>query len=162
MTNVVQFPAVHNDPDPKSLRSFIIRWNENSYTRGVGLLTTVHLACPFCASPEWLIHGTRDAAKKLTAGAVCRFCLRGAKFMSTKTPTGNRAVLYQTVGSPPPIWMPDKPLRLEDHDHAQPSAPDQEIRPVEEQDNAGPAPADQGAPDVRGGGPETDSDPSHG
>lgn len=86
------------------------RFAENQVIEGYGLETTVHLPCPFCAAPDFIIHKVVEAEEAYLKGGVCTECGRGAKIeFSVNTPSNKQFEFVQTCGDDPPDYLP--PMR---------------------------------------------------
>lgn len=94
-----------NEPD--SLDEYNTRYQENILIEeyGVDGIRT-HVPCPFCAEPDWLVHGLLDVEEKYRKGAVCRRCHRGAIVLTKKENNVTTLHFVQTEGPDIPAWFP--------------------------------------------------------
>jgi hypothetical protein len=95
-------------PSPE-LEAFNKKFNENTKYSGRYLETTLHMPCPFCAEPDFLVYKIIDVNEALTAGAVCKHCHRGLKGIFNRSANGLSMQLYQTEGDDPPAFLPAPP-----------------------------------------------------
>lgn len=104
-------------PEPKDMIEFNARYFENYKMSGMGLDTEIHLPCLFCAAKDFIVHKILEAMPKLSEGAVCQKCGRGAKAilkaLSDDGPGGGYTVEFvQTEGPDQPDWLDPKMRRL--------------------------------------------------
>jgi hypothetical protein len=81
----------------------------NQKITGFGIETTMHMPCPFCAEPDFLVHTILDTQKAYINGAICNHCGRGARAIFHGDGQSIRFYFVQTVGDPPPEYAP--PMR---------------------------------------------------
>lgn len=79
---------------------------------GEGIATTLHIPCPFCAEPDFLVHKILDAEDTYTRGAICKHCGRGSRGIVKHHADGANVEFVQTSGPPAPDWLP--PMRRVD------------------------------------------------
>jgi hypothetical protein len=93
-----------NMADPQSSEEYNARFQASRRMSGYGLDTTVHLPCPFCAAPDWLVHRVIDTEAAMSEGATCQECGRSARAI-INTQNGNKTFeIVQTGGFDPPPW----------------------------------------------------------
>ncbi len=92
---------------PGTIGEFMDRFKKNQYLSGMGLDCMLHMPCPFCAAPEWIVYHIWDVKAVLTQGAQCQECGRGAKTVFHADQFGNvmHFELFQTVGDDPPAYV---------------------------------------------------------
>jgi hypothetical protein len=83
--------------------------NANQRITGIGFETTMHMPCPFCAEPDFMIYRVLETEQALDKGAVCKHCGRGMKAILKRSEGGISFELVQTCGDPPPDYV--LPLR---------------------------------------------------
>lgn len=81
----------------------------NTKIEGYGLDVTMHLPCPFCAAPDFMLYKVIDANDALRAGAVCKSCGRGMKGIVQESSAETTIEMVQTCGNDPPEFLP--PMR---------------------------------------------------
>lgn len=65
--------------DPPTKEAFEKRYHESAHMEGVGIMgLTMHVPCPFCAAPDWMVHTVRGTQAAYHQGAFCSECQRGA------------------------------------------------------------------------------------
>jgi hypothetical protein len=109
---------------PTSREEYEERFHANQKITGFGLDTTMHMPCPFCAAPDFMVYRVIDTETApdfmvyrvidtetaLVEGAVCSECKRGAAIeFSVNTPSNKQFEMVQTSGEPAPDWLP--PMR---------------------------------------------------
>jgi hypothetical protein len=93
--------------DCKSFEQYKAKFFESQRITGYGLEVTMHIPCPFCAHPDFLIHKILDTEAAYRAGATCKNCARGARGIFRHTEQGGVcAEFVQTAGEDPPAWTP--------------------------------------------------------
>ncbi len=98
--------------EPKSMAEYAERFHANQTITGFGLETTMHLPCPFCAAPDFMVYRVIDAESAMVEGATCSECKRGAAIeFSVNTPSNKQFELVQTSGDPQPDWLEPKMRR---------------------------------------------------
>lgn len=89
-----------------SIAEYSARYRTNEIVNG----TQVHLPCPFCAAPWFMIYDIKDI---LAQTATCYACDRSGKFVENDTAfTGISYEFVQTGGSNPPSWLSFFPRRV--------------------------------------------------
>ena len=83
----------------------------NSRISGSGSETTLHMPCPFCAEPDFLVHRIVDADAAYAKGAVCKFCRRGVRRVVNCGQVGWTTEAVQTCGPDVASWQ--RPIRRE-------------------------------------------------
>jgi hypothetical protein len=96
-------------------------WEERFYRHvlmsggGYGQPCTLHLPCPFCAAPEFLVYRLSEAEQAIRNGGVCRHCARGTKAVAVSHPKmGQVYEMVQTCGPDTPEWMEPRMRRVEE------------------------------------------------
>lgn len=91
--------------DPQTPEEYIARQQASQHLSGYGADTTVHVPCPFCAAPEWLVHRVIDTEAAMSKGATCKKCGRTARAHIATHPGGGKSFeIVQTGGPDPPPW----------------------------------------------------------
>jgi hypothetical protein len=91
---------------PKSMQEYTERFHANQKITGYGIDTTMHMPCPFCAAPEWMVYRIIDSETAMVEGAVCSECNRGAAMeFQVNTPSNKQFEVVQTAGEPQPDWL---------------------------------------------------------
>lgn len=92
--------------EPTTLDEYNAKATTNIRITGTGLEVTVHMPCPFCAEPDWLIHRVLETEAAMGKGAQCKHCGRAAKAIYERNSSGIRFEIVQTLGDPPSTWLP--------------------------------------------------------
>lgn len=91
---------------PVSKAEYDERFYKNNFVSGLGLKTTVHMPCPFCAAPDWAVFPVIDTEEVMRGPAhTCKECGRSAKFEFTQAEGAKSFELVQTGGDVPPSWL---------------------------------------------------------
>jgi hypothetical protein len=97
--------------DPISMSDYVQKFTSNQRISGYGLEVTMHVPCPFCATPDWLVHRVLDTEGAYSRGAVCRHCSRGCRALVSHDQGGVAMRFVQTCGPEQPSWLePKMPL----------------------------------------------------
>lgn len=92
--------------EPTSMAEYTERFQENQKVSGFGLDTTVHMPCPFCAAPDFMVYRIIDSEDAMVEGAVCSECHRGAAMeFHVNLPNNKQFEIVQTVGDLQPEWL---------------------------------------------------------
>jgi len=92
--------------EPTSQQEYEQTFNANQRLSGSGLDTTVHLPCPFCAAPDFMIYKIIEADTAMADGATCVQCSRSAALeLSVNTPSNKQFEIVQTGGPDQPSWL---------------------------------------------------------
>lgn len=84
---------------------FEARFAKNQRVEGFGVEgVRIHVPCPFCAGADWIVHGLVDVESKYGAGAMCRYCGRGARVLFSKSSNATTLTFVQTYGDDPSPW----------------------------------------------------------
>jgi|SRR5688572_5266892 len=93
--------------DPKSREEYERRFNRHQRLEGFGTETTLHMPCPFCAAPDFIVARVVDVQAALAKGAVCQECGRGMRLEYTyHQPQVLSFEAIQTCGSDAPSYAP--------------------------------------------------------
>ena len=84
---------------------YAARFHANQRVEGFGIDVCMHVPCPFCAAPDWLVHPILLTQEAMGDGAVCRECGRGAKAVFSEHHDCTFIELVQTVGTAQPVWL---------------------------------------------------------
>lgn len=91
---------------------YVAKFTANQKMTGHGLGNVhVHMPCPFCAEPDFVVYEVLEVQTKMAEGAVCKHCGRGAKAVFTRTPGGVSFEMVQTVGDEQPDYLIPKMRR---------------------------------------------------
>lgn len=85
------------------------KFADNQKFSGRGVETTIHMPCPFCAEPDFMIYRVIEVNDFLAHEAVCKHCGRGMKGIVEKGESGVNVEFVQTCGDPAPDFLP--PIR---------------------------------------------------
>lgn len=83
------------------------RFVESQKITGRGLDVTMHLPCPFCACPDFMVYKILEMEQVCKNEAICVECGRGAKMLFTYS--GGHAIgleVVQTRGEEQPDFLP--------------------------------------------------------
>ena len=97
-----------------SFEDYKIKFYGNQKLSGYGLYTTMHVPCPFCAEPDFMVHRILDPEAAYTQGAVCAHCKRGMRGIIRRDVGSVWCSFVQTCGDPPPPWLPAPPHDVND------------------------------------------------
>ncbi len=94
--------------EPKSMAEYLTRFQQAERVSGYGLDTTIHVPCPFCAAPDWMVYKIMEVEIAGETGATCKECKRSAR-MPVRTERGAKIIqLVQTGGPKQPDWLEPK------------------------------------------------------
>ena len=92
--------------EPDSQMEYEARFAKNQRVDGFGIEgVRVHVPCPFCAAPDWVVHGILEAERAYSRGAACAACGRAARVVFTPIAGGKALTFVQTAGGDPPPWV---------------------------------------------------------
>lgn len=99
---------------PRTREEYEIRFNANTYADGEGMELSLHVPCPFCAAPDFVVGKLLELEMLVKLEQVCQECGRGVRLQLKDIVLrgGQRGVSYeflQTQGDDPPPWVP--PMR---------------------------------------------------
>lgn len=126
--------------DLKSFEEYSDKFNQNMRTSGRFTSTTMHLPCPWCAEPDYMVVPLVNTPQVMSMPTLCKNCGRTGKTVyyhddlsyqqggppedmgvagrvALMGDVGNSGPGYtfefvQTDGDDPPEWMPLKPRRV--------------------------------------------------
>lgn len=101
------------DQRPTSAAEYLARTHANSKIAGLGLATTMHVPCPFCAAPDFFVCFVVSMEKHTEQGATCKECGRGCRAIYTRGPGSVQFEFVQTGGDDPPDWLTPKMRRVD-------------------------------------------------
>lgn len=81
------------------------RFHANEKFSGMGIETTMHMPCPFCAAPDFMIYRILDTPNAIKRGAVCQECKRGCRAVLKEDGHGVAFEFVQTQGPAPPDYI---------------------------------------------------------
>ena len=79
---------------------------ESQKISGYGMDVTVHMPCPFCAAPEWMIFKILEQEEVSSKEHVCKECTRGARMIYTHDGPSTSFEVVQTQGPDSPDFVP--------------------------------------------------------
>lgn len=82
--------------------------NQRISGQGVGNVY-VHMPCPFCAEPDFMVYELLASQDAMSKGATCKACRRGIKAIFSRSPSGVSFEIVQTCGDTAPDYVP--PMR---------------------------------------------------
>jgi transposase-like protein len=96
--------------EPKDMQEYTERFAANQKITGFGVNVTMHMPCPFCAEPDFMVYKiieTEDAT-----GGTCKACNRTLLIEHEVVGPTRTIRMYQTGGPPQPEWLnPKMPQR---------------------------------------------------
>jgi hypothetical protein len=91
---------------PQELKEFEEKFQKNTKYSGMGLGTTIHVPCGFCAEPDFMVYKITDCDEALKKGAICRNCKRGIKTVFKVDQPGNKVFeMVQFCGPDAPRYI---------------------------------------------------------
>lgn len=110
--------------EPRDLEEYTRLFNERTEVTGVGFEVTQHMACPFCAHPDFMLlqpaAGILDdkptVADVMAEEHTCSNCGRSGKSLVERSAGGMRFEFVQTGGPPAPSWLIPAPRRVDGDD----------------------------------------------
>lgn len=95
---------------PKTGQEFTERFVANQHISGHGLTgTTMHLPCPFCAAPDFMVFLVVNTEEELQEEHACSECKRSGRNIITISATQKAIEFVQTDGPPPPAYLTPAP-----------------------------------------------------
>jgi hypothetical protein len=94
--------------DPISAAEYNERFQANVRVEGFGLEVTMHMPCPFCAAPDFMVYKVLSTEEAMKSGGSCKQCGRSAAALFDRTPDRIRFSIVQTGGPDQPAWMEPK------------------------------------------------------
>lgn len=92
--------------EPRTQAEFERRYHASAQMDGVGIAgTMMHVPCPFCAAPDWIVHKLVDTQRAYRKGAVCNQCLRSAHAVCDSVQGYTSLRMVQTGGADPAPWV---------------------------------------------------------
>lgn len=100
-------------PEPTNIIEYNARYFDAQRISGYGLETTMHMPCPFCVEPDFLVYRILEVQEAMARGAVCKRCGRGCRAIFTHPNEGHlKFEIVQTVGPDAPEWLEPKMRRV--------------------------------------------------
>lgn len=111
----VELVPIHFEDDedmtPKNADEYAERFQKSYKIEGFGENVQIHMPCPFCAAPNFIVHGIMETAPALSQGATCCECGRSARAIITEeNPDSHQLEIVQTGGPDQDAWM-QPPIR---------------------------------------------------
>jgi hypothetical protein len=96
--------------EPKDMQEYTERFAANQKISGYGADVTMHLPCPFCAAPDFMVYKIIEMED--VTGGTCKACSRSMA-MDQEVVGSTRSVrMFQTGGPAQPEWLsPQMPMR---------------------------------------------------
>lgn len=92
-------------PEPTSKTEFEKRFHANMRMSGEGADTTVHMPCPFCGAPDWVVYRLLEMPGRAERSSECGECGRSAAILTSYPSDGSmRGAFVQTGGPDAPAW----------------------------------------------------------
>jgi hypothetical protein len=89
-----------------SQQQYTEKFFRNQFISGIGFGVEMHVPCPFCAEPDWLVHKIVDTREAYSAGAVCKHCDRGCRALFKRDAGGGVSWEFvQTSGRAAPSFV---------------------------------------------------------
>lgn len=99
--------------EPKNAAEYLARFQHNQKIEGFGIgNVNIHMPCPFCAAPDFLVYELLQCEEPMAKGATCKECGRGAKALYTLFSRRQVLEIVQTGGPDAPEWLVPKMRRL--------------------------------------------------
>lgn len=93
--------------DPANMDEYKKKFELNTTYSGQGLDTTIHVPCPYCAEPEFMVYKIVESETALKKGGFCKHCQRGmVTVFHVDTPNNKQFEMVQTVGPDAPDYLP--------------------------------------------------------
>lgn len=100
---------------PANAEEYLERFNTNQKCSGFGIEeATIHMPCPFCAAPDFMVYRIIDAQDAMMKGGICKECGRGCQAVFQKSAHSTAFEFVQTVGADQPDWLTPKMRRVEE------------------------------------------------
>lgn len=98
---------------PTSAQEYLARFSANQKITGHGIGNVyIHMPCPFCAAPEFIVYELLEVEEAMAKGAECRECGRAARAVFTRSPSSVSFEIMQTGGPDQPEWLTPKMRRM--------------------------------------------------
>lgn len=96
---------------PTSMDEYNAMFAQNSYVDGFGPEVASHVACPFCAAPNFMTLKPMEMALSddLTFEGICEECGRSGRSVMKRDASGSAMNFEQTGGDDPPPWLQPPP-----------------------------------------------------
>lgn len=82
---------------------YLERVNKNQEITGFGMEVTMHMPCPFCGAPDFMVYLVLETEIAAKRGAVCKECKRGARALFDHSQGGVQFEFVQTEGPDPDV-----------------------------------------------------------
>lgn len=103
----------NEDMTPKNADEYTERFQKSYRLEGFGPEVLIYMPCPFCAAPDFIVHGIMETAAALSKGATCRECGRSARaIIIEETPGSHQLEIVQTGGPEQPDWLQPQMRRV--------------------------------------------------
>lgn len=104
---------------PTSREAYEQRFKASHKITGYGIANVrIHMPCPFCAAPDWIVCGFLEVEAGYAAGAKCEECGRTARAIYIRQANGCSIEMVQTEGDLPDEWIPVRYAQPGDFDQA--------------------------------------------
>ena len=92
--------------EPASAQEYTQRFHANQRITGFGIDgVRMHVPCPFCAAPDWLVHGILETETAMQRDTICQECGRSARALMQRDARGVQFEFVQTGGPDQPDWL---------------------------------------------------------
>ena len=99
--------------EPQNAAEYIERFAQNQKIDGYGVGNIhIHMPCPFCAAPDFLVYELLDTESALEKGGSCQECKRAAHAEIVRQKGGVQFEMVQTAGPDQPEWLVPKMRRI--------------------------------------------------
>src|SRR5260370_33476595 len=89
-----------------SSQEYMAKFYTNQRIEGFGHdKVTMHVPCPFCAEPDFMVYKIIEVEQALQKGGTCSHCHRSAKALLQRADTGVQFEIVQTGGDQPAEWL---------------------------------------------------------
>lgn len=96
---------------PQNMEQYTELAYQNQQITGFGLKTTIHLPCPFCCFPDFMVYKILDAENVPARPHACKCCGRSARCLFNRMPGRTTIEVVQTGGDDQPTWLVPKMRR---------------------------------------------------
>ena len=98
---------------PRNNDELAVRINLNQQVTGFGFDTTMHMPCPFCGAPDFMVFKVIDTLEASKQGGTCKECKRSMKTIVTSIRGGRNMEFVQSAGPDQPDWLSPKMRRVD-------------------------------------------------
>ena len=91
--------------EPTSMEEYAARFHANEKMEGFGFDVSVHMPCPFCAAPGWLVYRVIEVEQAIARPSLCRECGRSARALVRREQDSVEFEMVQIGGPEQPEWL---------------------------------------------------------